>query len=125
MYVTQHARSRFAARLGSVSESICALLETRDGERGVVAYILADIDPPVLADDGSNGDVVIALAREGSVETVFFRRSSQDLSPAFFGARAVIDLRGRALEGQFDMAPAETAASVALPSADNAQEGPA
>ena len=93
MFITQHARSRLAARLGHASEGICALLETYDGERGVVAYILADLHPPVQADDGSNGDLLVVVVNDGSVETVYFRRHEQDTSPAYFGARKVVDMR--------------------------------
>lgn len=94
MFVTQHARSRLAARLGTgPAASIAAVLETYDGERGVVAYILADLHPPVQADDGSNGDLLVVVVDDGSVGTVYFRRSEQDTTPAYFGAHKVVDLR--------------------------------
>lgn len=71
------------------------VLERTPGEQGVVAYIAATLDTPVRSDDGSNGDTVVVIAVDGSVETVYFRRSTQDMSAAFFGARKVITLTFR------------------------------
>lgn len=93
MYVTSHAQYRLEERLG-VQEMvrIAGLLERTPGVLGSVAYICASLHTPVIADDGSNGDTVIAVSKDGSVETVFIRRSSQDMSAEFFGAREVVDL---------------------------------
>ena len=90
MVVTQHARDRLATRFGAEwASSVSAIIETWDGERGIVAYILADIPSP----DGSTGELLIIVANEGSIETAYFRRSEQDISPAYFGARKVVDKR--------------------------------
>lgn len=94
MYVTQHARARLVGRLGALNARLLAEgFEALDGEHGTVAYIMSNLPEHVLADDGSNGDVVVAVAVEGSVETVYFRRSTQDMGAAYFGARKVVDMR--------------------------------
>ena len=94
MYVTAHASSRLDARLGwQWAHDVLFALEKVMGEQGTVAYIVQFIDRVHFeADDGSNGDVVVAIAVDGSVETVYFRRSSQDMSPEFFGAGKVVRL---------------------------------
>jgi uncharacterized protein with NRDE domain len=94
VFVTAHAHNRLAARIGGrASDALVSVLETHNGEQGTVAYILGTLPGKAKAADGSNGDVVVAVAVEGSVETVYYRRSTQDLSPEFFGARKVTDLR--------------------------------
>lgn len=95
MYVTQHARDRIADRLGEgVADGYVELLEQHySDEYGTHAYLLR-LPAPVRADDGSNGNVLVVIAVDGSVETVYFRRADQDLSPAYFGARRVHDMRG-------------------------------
>jgi len=67
-------------------------LEREPGDYGVIAYIVADV-PAKHASDGSNGDVLVAVAVDGSIETVYFRRKSQDMSASFFGAERVEDWR--------------------------------
>lgn len=101
MYVTQHAASRIAVRLDrSTAEWVERVLDGHKGEQGVVAYIVGNVPAPGTPPElrpawwlDSNGDTLIAVANEGSVETVFFRRASQDMSAGFFGARKVVDLR--------------------------------
>lgn len=94
MFITFHAAQRLQVRLGDAfSDTITAMLEAWEGERGTVAYIVMDLPRHTLADDGSNGDVLVVVAVEGSVETVYFRRSSQDMSAQFFGASRVVDTR--------------------------------
>lgn len=97
MLVTQHARERIESRAGGKSASVIATLEAIAGVPGVQAYILLTV-PRFRAPDGSNGDTLVALARDGSVETVMLRRSSQDLTAGFFGADDVHDLRGTAYD---------------------------
>lgn len=93
MYVTQHAKARIRDRLDRPdAHRAVALLERASGDIGTVAYMLANVAPKV-ADDGSNGDILIAVAVDGSVETVYFRRSTHDMSAAFFGADRVVDWR--------------------------------
>lgn len=94
MFVTAHAHNRLAERVGGrEADGIVRILETYNGEHGTVAYLLGHLSAKATAPDGSNGDVIVAVAVDGSVETVYFRRSSQDMSAAFFGARKVVDLR--------------------------------
>jgi hypothetical protein len=93
MYVTQHARKRLRTRYGASAEALADELELQRGEYGTIAYIVCDMPANTRADDGSNGDLLVVLAVDGSVETVYFRRSSQDMTAAYFGARKVIDLR--------------------------------
>jgi hypothetical protein len=94
MYVTDHAWARIRERTGAGYADECATrLERVVGGEGVVAYVL---------DTTVSGDLLVAVAVDGSVETVYFRRASQDMSPAFFGARAVRDLRP-----EFDLDPGE------------------
>lgn len=92
MYVTQHAVARMSDRLGGMSEHLVGSLADIMGEVGVVAYLLP-LEGPVVADDGSNGDTLVVIANDGSVETVYFRRSDQDMSAHYFGARRVVDMR--------------------------------
>lgn len=94
MYVTRHAQGRMAARLGEAqARRWSAFLESAPGLPGVVAFLVATLPVPVRADDGSNGDTLAVIAVDGSVETVFLRRSTQDMSASFFGARKVVDWR--------------------------------
>ena len=84
MYVTEHARHRLTQRLGVAGLDFWACLEERPGEQGTIIYLLAD---------QTNG-IVIAVAVDGSVETVYLRRPEQDISIESFGmARKVVDLR--------------------------------
>jgi hypothetical protein len=93
MYVTYHAAERIAARIESEIEADNLILRLEDivGEPGTVAYA-ALLDAPIVTDDGSNGDTLVVIAVEGSVETVYFRRATQDMSASFFGARKVVRL---------------------------------
>lgn len=102
MYVTQHAAERINARLSlSDAHDTLTFLEGVQGETGVVAYIVGTVPAYGSKPDGStpgwwvdsNGDTIVAVAHDGSVETVFYRRSSQDMSASFFGARKVVDMR--------------------------------
>lgn len=93
MYVTRHARERIADRVGALNaDHALDYLFAIPGEPGVVAYIVDRYPEAVSAPDGSNGDTLVVVAVDGSVETVFWRRSTQDMSAAFFGAAAVVDL---------------------------------
>lgn len=84
MYVTEHARHRLTQRLGVAGLDIGTMLGEWPGERGTVIYLLAD---------RPNG-VIVAVAVDGSVETVYLRRPEQDMSTESFGlARKVVDLR--------------------------------
>jgi hypothetical protein len=84
MYLTEHARHRLTQRLGVAGLDVGATLEEWPGERGTVVYLLAD---------RVNG-IVVAVAVDGSVETVYLRRPEQDMSTESFGlARKVVDLR--------------------------------
>lgn len=84
MYVTVHATDRMGDRLGwELTDLLQAELEARTGEVGTVAYLLGSIA----------GEVIVAVAVDGSVETVYFRRETQDLTPVWFGASKVVDLR--------------------------------
>ena len=91
MFVTAHAINRIGQR-AMRQASIIEMLEATPGQSGVVAYIVARLTHKMETRDGSNGDLVIAVAVDGSVETVYFRRSTQDNSPAFFGAERIVDL---------------------------------
>lgn len=93
MYVTMHAVEQIDARLGHEdADTYVYVLEQMSGQVGRVAYLLADL--PYVADEaGSRGDVIVAIAIEGSVETVYFRRHDQDMSAEWFGVDEVIDLR--------------------------------
>jgi len=61
------------------------------GKLGTQVYWVRQLAEPVMADDGSNGTMVFAVAVDGSVETVYIRRAEQDNSPEFFGAEQVFD----------------------------------
>ena len=91
MYVTWHARNRLRDRTGARAEGYERRLERVKGEPGHIAYVL-DTRAYIRADDGSNGNTVVAVAIDGSVETVYFRRSDQDMSPGYFGAERVVRL---------------------------------
>lgn len=93
MYVTQHAHDRLRSRMGRAADMIVSELEALPGERGTVAYVLADMDDRAYAPDGSNGELLVVLVVDGSVETVYYRRHEQDMDPAYFGAHKVVDLR--------------------------------
>jgi hypothetical protein len=95
MFVTAHAMNRAHDRMGPLASLLIEQLEDIIGETGTFAYIMGELPGKARSADGSNGELVIAVAVDGSVETLFFRRASQDNSPAFFGARAVIDRRVR------------------------------
>ncbi len=117
MYVTDHARSRLTSRLGDKADALASVLETWEGERGTLAYIVADLPEPVEAGDGSNGDLLVIVVVDGSVETVYFRRSTQDLSPEFFGAEKVVDKRSYPLHTGGRML--HSAPSVRLPNQES------
>ena len=91
MFVTAHAINRIGQRMRMQAHTV-ELLESIPGEPGTIAYLVGRTAGKVHADDGSNGDLVFAVAIDGSVETVYFRRASQDCSASFFGARKVVDL---------------------------------
>lgn len=100
MYVTEHAAGRIGSRLlDREADEVRAKLDSTVGEDGVVAYVAARLSTPVLCEDGSNGDTIVVIAVDGSVETVMFRRSwNQTLAAHHFGARKLIDLtEGRVL----------------------------
>jgi len=92
MYVTAHASARLDQRLGwARTHEVLFSLEKTPGEPGTVAYVYP-LGFELRADDGSNGDLLVVIAVDGSVETIYFRRSSQDISPEYFGARKVVRL---------------------------------
>jgi len=70
---------------------IIGALEAVPGEPGTVAYIVERLDKP-LQTESSNGDVVVAVAVDGSVDTIYLRRRGQDMSAGFFRARKVVRL---------------------------------
>lgn len=84
MFVTDHARYRLEGRLGLPwADRLIAALERLAGEMGNVAIEVATLPEVGYADDGSNGDRVVVIARDGSVETVMLRRSwNQPFTPA-------------------------------------------
>lgn len=86
MYVTQHALGRLTSRMGldQSRNRIVRMLEALPGQPGSVAYMVAD---------SANGNIVIAVAIDGSVETIYFRRPTQDFSSVWFGSSKVVDLR--------------------------------
>lgn len=95
MYVTAHAINRIYDRINARDgERLVGALERTTGEQGTVAYLLGRMPGKAHTADGSNGDVIVAVAIDGSVETVYYRRSTQDMSAGFFGARSVIDIGG-------------------------------
>lgn len=90
MFVTGHAADRVNARLGyDEAETLIADLEAVPGEPGKVVYY-RHLGESRSARDGSNGDVIVAVALNGSVDTVFLRRSSQDMGEGHFGARKTV-----------------------------------
>lgn len=94
MFVTAHALNRLASRMGAQQTgSVQRLLESVTGAPGTVAYIVGAMTGKASTPDGSNGDLIVAVAIDGSVETVYYRRSSQDMSAGFFGAERVVDMR--------------------------------
>ena len=94
MFITQHARGRIMERVpAGWAGGILARLEHAPGEPGVYAYIVANLPYIRVAEDGSNGDILVVVAVDASVETVYLRRAEQDMSAAFFGAERVVDLR--------------------------------
>lgn len=104
MYVTQHAAVRIAERLApDLADKVGRILDGTQGEGGVIAYLVGNVPAsPLPPLEGqwwvpSNGDTLVAVANEGSVETVFFRRAEQDMSASYFGARKVVDLRLQAV----------------------------
>jgi hypothetical protein len=91
-YITSHAIERLDQRLGQdAADDVIYQLEQMRGEPGHVAYVF-EAQRFMVADDGSNGNTIVAIAVDGSIETVYFRRSDQDMSPEFFGGRKVIRL---------------------------------
>ena len=85
MYLTEHAQQRLTERLGVAGLDLVLALEERPGERGTVAYLL----------DDQHGCTVVAIAVDGSIETVYLRRPEQDMRASAFGlAHKVIDMRG-------------------------------
>ena len=84
MFITSHAKARMRSRLDAVlTRSIESHLESVVGVPGRYVYIVRYLAVPVLADDGSNGDVVLAIVEDGSVETVCFRRGTAGISDSW------------------------------------------
>lgn len=80
MYVSAHAIARITDRLtGPQAESIIRRLEAMPGALGDVAIeVYRQISVKRMTDtlpDMSNGDQIIVIARDGSIETVMLRRS--------------------------------------------------
>lgn len=103
MFVTQHARERIAARFApAMADKVERILDGTQGEQGTIAYIVGGVPDHATAPIptgmwwlDSNGEMLVAVAHEGSVETVFYRRAAQDMSASFFGASKVVDMRVR------------------------------
>lgn len=99
MFVTAHAEARVHSRLGyethdlldDDADRLIADLEARPGEPGTVVYYW-QLGGTRQALDGSNGNLLVAIAVDGSVDTVYLRRATQTLDPAHFGARKVVRL---------------------------------
>jgi hypothetical protein len=84
MFVTSHAEARLIGRIGQrTAQGILDRLEALAGTLDNVAIEVARFtearhDP----ETGSNGDQVVVIAVEGSVETVMLRRSwNQPFTP--------------------------------------------
>lgn len=93
MFVTAHAHNRLLDRMTAQrSAMMLRMLEAWPGEQGTVAYIVGRLPGKAESPDGSNGDTIVAVAVEGSVETIYFRRSTQDMTAGFFGASRVVDM---------------------------------
>lgn len=92
MYVTEHARGRLVARMGEdTAARLVGIFESWEGKPGVIAYIAGTLYVDAVA--GVRGThVIVAVAQDGSVETVYFRRMGQDLSAAYFGASEVVNM---------------------------------
>lgn len=88
MLLSAHARARLRERL-PVDEalSIEQRLEQTLGEPGLVAIIVARLRGhrgdrrPETELRASNGDTVVAIVEDGTVVTVYYRRSGQPLPP--------------------------------------------
>jgi hypothetical protein len=100
MFVTSHAQSRIHSRLGyeghaghlhDDADGLLDQLEAMPGELGTVAYYW-QLGQTRQSLDGSNGNLLVVIAVDGSVDTVYLRRSTQDMSPSFFGADKVVRL---------------------------------
>jgi uncharacterized protein with NRDE domain len=94
VFVTQHAAERIRARLGDAdwdagyADRLVARLEAMPGQAGVRVYLTL-LGADLAAPDGSNGDILVAIAGDGSVDTVYLRRRGQRLDAGYFGARSV------------------------------------
>ena len=92
MYITQHAQRRIDGRLPApLAAEVTDTLESIMGKVGDVVYICRYLWPPVVADDGSNGTVVLAVTQDGSVETVCYRRGTEGIRESYPNAE-LIDL---------------------------------
>jgi hypothetical protein len=98
MFVTQHAQDRIFERMHTPGAAldIIEALEASPGYRYTVVIVLAR-GLAIVSPDGSNGDTLIAIAVDGSVDTIYARRSEQTLDPRHFGADRVIDLYDRGI----------------------------
>lgn len=97
MYVSQHATARLAERLGADhAAKLVSLLERMTGEPGNVAIEVHRIPPHSHGERGSlaQGDQVIVIVRDGSVDTVMLRRSwNQPFTPAALSVARCTTLR--------------------------------
>ena len=92
MFVTQHALRRLRDRLPEpIRQEVVGHLWAIPGRSGTQVYLVRQLPEYIVTEDGSNGNLVFAVAVDGSVETVYIRRNEQDNSPAFFGAERVWD----------------------------------
>lgn len=94
MHVTMHAQARIAARVGwRVAVPIIERLESTPGEPGTIAVELVRFPSPVVNETGSNGDMLVAIVVDGSVETIMLRRSwSQPFTPAALSVSRCVSL---------------------------------
>jgi len=86
MLVSRHAKVRLFERLtAQPALRVIARLEAMAGTCDAVAIEVHRFAHRTTA-DGSNGDAVVVIAREGTVETVMLRRSwNQPFTPSALG----------------------------------------
>jgi hypothetical protein len=99
VFISAHAAARLRERLPDrEADGIVARLEAAPGSPGLVAFIV-DRHPGEhrgdlrrnVAERASNGDTVVAIARDGEVTTVYYRRSwDQTLTAHGLGVGRVV-----------------------------------
>lgn len=87
---TQHALDRCKTR-GLPAENIARVVASKLRETvRDAAVLVAELDRKVTLNDGSNGDEVWAIIRDGLIATVMLRRKSQRDTVRNLGVAAVI-----------------------------------